>query len=451
MSAATASAPAGAHSLDGGSRRRMAHLLVPVLVWLVIVVVARVVGIAYVRARDTPLAVDAVPWVGRWSFDTSFLPEVLLASAAGAFLAWWWPAAAIRHSWRGVLGSVAVLSPALTFLLVRASPTWWRWRSIELGYGMHTTLVSADGPASYLATYVEHQPDLGGHLRAHPPGFVLLLWALEQIGLRGTGFHLALMLVSGAVASIAALVALRAVAGERAARAAAPFVALGPVLVWRTNADVVFGGIALAGVACAIVAACDRDRERPVLAACGGALFAGALMCTYGVVLLAVPIVVVAVRAGAWRSLAITAGASMLGLAAFQMWGFSWVAGLLETRVQYRNSLSHARGYAYWLLGNAATFAVLIGPATVAALGRVRGSVRVLVLAGLACPILAGLSGMSSAETERIWQPFVPLALLACASLWLVHDRFDMACARRWLALQVGVTLVFQAGLQSPW
>ena len=174
-------------------------------------------------------------------------------------------------------------------------------------------------------------------------------------------------------------------------------------------------------------------------------------LCTYGVVLLAVPVVVVAVRAKAWRALAATLLTTVAGLAILGLWGFSWPAGLLQTRVEYAHSLSHTRGYAYWLLGNAATFAVLIGPATAAALTRVRGGARVLVLAGLACPVIAGLSGMSSAETERIWQPFAPLVLLAGAALWLTRDGFDVARARRWLALQVAVAVAFQGALHSPW
>lgn len=109
----------------------------------------------------------------------------------------------------------------------------------------------------------------------------------------------------------------------------------------------------------------------------------------------------------AWRRLALVAVGGTVGLMLPLLVGFSWLAGLIETNHRSHHSLARARGYRYWLLGNAATFAGLVGPATFAGLRRLRAAPgRVLVLAGLACPVLAGLSGRSSAETERIWQPF---------------------------------------------
>ena len=113
-------------------------------------------------------------------------------------------------------------------------------------------------------------------------------------GLEGTGFHLALMLIAGAAASVAALVAMRAVAGDGPARAAAPFVAIAPVLVWRTNPDIVFGAIALVGVALAVVAVTRDDRRGDLLAVLGGFVFSMGLFVSYGVAILALIVLVVA-------------------------------------------------------------------------------------------------------------------------------------------------------------
>jgi hypothetical protein len=176
------------------------------------------------------------------------------------------------------------------------------------------------------------------------------------------------------------------------------------------------------------------------------------LLCSYGLVLLALPAVVVLVRRRALRVALVAGATTVLALLVPWAWGFWWPAGFLETRVQYRESIAKSRGYAYWLLGNAAIYASMLGPAVVVGLGRLRaGGLRLLVLGGLACAVLAGISGMSSAETERIWQPFVPLVLGAGATLWLVADRFDLRRARAWLALQAGVALAFQAVLVTPW
>jgi hypothetical protein len=61
--------------------------------------------------------------------------------------------------------------------------------------------------------------------------------------------------------------------------------------------------------------------------------------------------------------------------------------------------------------------------------------------------VLADLSGLSLAETERIWQPFMPLVLLAAGAL----VAGGATRARGWLALQAVTTVVLVALLRSPW
>lgn len=450
-------APEGAPAEQGTPGRGRAgtpgrSAVVLVTGWAALLGTARLVGIAYVAAHHAPLAVGAVPWVGEWAVDRTLAKPLAVAAVLAAVAVWWLPVVAARARWSVVLAAVAMVTVAFSLALVLAGPDFTHWRSIQWGYGQHTDLVDRAGPAGYLASYVTRQPGLGGHLRAHPPGFVLGLWGFARIGLSGTGLHLALMLGAGAVAGTSVLVAFREVAGDHLARAAAPFVALAPVAVWHTNPDVVFGALALVGVALAVVATGRRGLRRDITASAGGLVLAAALLTTYGVLILVIPIAAVAVHRRAFRALVMTVAGAVIGLSVPAIWGFWWPAGLFETREQYRHSLSRSRGYAYWLLGNAATFAALIGPASVVGLTRLRSNAgRVLVFAGLACPLIAGLSGMSSAETERIWQPFAPLVLLAGGALWARARTFDVGSARRWLALQVLVALAFQATLVSPW
>ncbi len=68
--------------------------------------------------------------------------------------------------------------------------------------------------------------------RGHPPGFVLILWSLDQIGLGGARWAAALCIAGGAVAVVAVLTATRDVAGDRVARSAMPFVAIAPIALW---------------------------------------------------------------------------------------------------------------------------------------------------------------------------------------------------------------------------
>ncbi|NEA18292.1 hypothetical protein G3I29_22840, partial [Streptomyces halstedii] len=91
-------------------------------------------------------------------------------------------------------------------------------------------------------------------------------------------------------------------------------------------------------------------------------------------------------------------------------------------------------------------------PGALRALGPGRGTTTataeqcaaLLVLAALLALALADLSGMSKAETERIWQPFV-LWLLPAAALLPGRG------TRGWLAAQAAVALLINHLLWTGW
>lgn len=424
--------------------------------WALLVGAARLVGLRHFDGRLRSLNIRGVPFVGTWDpwITTRLWAPITVAAVAVAVL----PRAAARKGWPAVLTATASAHAAFAATLAWSGRPFERWQTIELGYGRHTDLVATLGPGGLLSSYVARQPDLPGHLRAHPPGLLLVLRALEAAGGHGTGWQLGLVLASGAGAAVAALVALRAVAGDGPARAAAPFVALVPAAVFGTNADIVFGAIALAAVALGVVATTRSGLSADALALAGGAVFAGALLLSYGVAVLGLAVVVAAGAARAWRVLALWCAAAAAALVAIGLaWGFWWPAGLWQTHHEYRHSLARSRGYAYWLLGNPAVFAVLIGPAVVVGLTRLRGRSWVVVGGGLAAVAAAAVSGLSSAETERIWQPFVPLVALGAAGLATGRDgaeaaRGELAArVRPWLALQAAVAVALSEALRSPW
>ena len=81
---------------------------------------------------------------------------------------------------------------------------------------------------------------------------------------------------------------------------------------------------------------------------------------------------------------------------------------------------------------------------------------------GLAAVVLADLSGMSKGEVERIWLPFTPWILLAGAALLVREDvaagaaRTVGAWARRpaaagWLGSQIGVAILIESLIRTPW
>ncbi len=112
------------------------------------------------------------------------------------------------------------------------------------------------------------------------------------------GWNAALVVAGGVAASVAVLVALREVAGEDAARVAAPFIVLVPAVIWWQTADAFFAGVS----AWAVTAHRARERSArtavPTRTHSPAALgFGVTAFLSYGLVLLAIiPIAVCCAR-----------------------------------------------------------------------------------------------------------------------------------------------------------
>ncbi len=136
--------------------------------------------------------------------------------------------------------------------------------------------------------------------------------------------------------------------------------------------------------------------------------------------------------------------AAVFGL--FALAGFWWFDGLAATRVRYFAGVASRRPYFAFLLANVACFAIALGPALAVALGRLRDRrVWLVVGAALLAVGIAGVSGMSKGEVERIWLPFAMWVLPAAVVLGLGARR------SQWLALQVVFTIGLQTLVRSPW
>src|SRR5206468_8039829 len=113
------------------------------------------------------------------------------------------------------------------------------------------------------------------HVSGHPPGALLTFVWLDRIGLGGGAWAGLLCLLVGSSAAAAIVVAVRALAEERIARLAAPFVAVAPTAIWiAVSADGYFAGVAAWGIALLALSARAAVRG-PVVAAAGAGLGAG--------------------------------------------------------------------------------------------------------------------------------------------------------------------------------
>jgi hypothetical protein len=303
--------------------------------------------------------------------------------------------------------------------------------------------------SGFLGGFVENIRAYPVHVQGHPPGTVVFLAVLRNVGLGGPDWVAGVFVVGGALAVPAVLLATRDIAGEQLARRAAPFLVLAPTAIWlATSADALYTGLSAWGAALLVIATGRRDRRGDLAAAAGGVLLAGSAFCSYGLVLVALVPIAAAVARRRIRPLMVAAAGSLLVTGAFAVAGFWWFAGLAATRGRYGAGIAASRPYLAFLVIDLSAFALALGAATAVAFGRLHDrALWLLVGAALAAVVLADLSGMSKGEVERIWLPFTPWLLVANAAL----TRPGRARPSGWLAVQAGTAIVIESLVHTPW
>jgi hypothetical protein len=291
------------------------------------------------------------------------------------------------------------------------------------------------------------------HVAGHPPGALGFFVLLDRVGLGGglqAGLVVTLMAASTAVA---VLVTLRLLGAESAARRAAPFLVFGPAAVWQcVSADGMFAAVAAWAITALAAGAVRRSVGWSIVA---GLLLGSAVMLSYGLPVLGLPAVAVLVVARTWRPPPVAVVAALAVVGVFGAFGFWWWQALPALHDRYWEGVARLRPATYWMWGNLAALTFSAGPAMWAGLtclGRRPRSlgidairtVRWLVAGAVGMVAVADVSQMSKGEVERIWLPFVPWLLVACA---LLPGRWR----RPLLALQVLVAISVQHLLQTGW
>lgn len=399
----------------------------------------------------------AATWAPR--FPAAALGAVVLGVMLARYAIGW----ADRARWPLLLAGSGLLSAGWALALAvtdgtsaLSAPLRTRW---EYLHDVHRV----GGLRPFLSTFTEHI--LGGspgfqwvtHVSGHPPGVLLAFVGLDRLGLGAPGWAAALCITAGASAVPAVLLTLRLLADEPAARAAAPFVALSPPVLWiATSADALFLGVSAWGVCLLAYAASRRDRRGDLLAVAGGVLLGFTLFLSYGLTLVGLLAFAVVVVQRRIRPLLFAAPAVALVVGGFAGEGFWWVHGLAVASARVREGPAWIdRPTTYFLVANLATLAIAVGPATVGALAMVGAGARdrlggllgravVLPTAALGAVLLACVSNLSKGEVERIYLPF-ELWLLAATAVLPARGR------RRWLAVQLGLALALQLVFRLRW
>src|SRR5439155_26887169 len=177
-----------------------------------------------------------------------------------------------------------------------------------------------------------------------------------------------------------------------------------------------------------------------------GVLWAGALLLSYGLVLVA-PIALAVLAHRRRLDVAVIVAAIAVGaLVAFGVGtGFWWPAGLGAARRAYWAGVASRRSAWFFVWLNVSALVFAVGPAVAPALARLRRhGVTLLVASALAALLVADLTFLSKGEVERIWVPWVPWILVATALL-------PRAGRRTWLVALAATGFVLQVALRSPW
>ncbi|MFD5817261.1 hypothetical protein [Streptomyces sp. NPDC127038] len=336
------------------------------------------------------------------------------------------------------------------------------------------------------------------HIAGHPPAATLTFVLLDRIGLGGGAWAGVWCITVGATAGVAVLVTVRVLAGEALARRAAPFLALAPAAVWMgTSADGYFAAVAAWSLALLALAVTGHRPRTAGLAS--GLLLGLTAYLSYGLTLVCVIAFAVLLlgRGPRIRPLPYVLAGLAVVPAVFTLLGFDWWEAYRLLVVRYYQGAGGVRPYGYWVWANLACTVLITGPATVAGLRRaaaatariataaVRGSgapahenpaaapdlgtsasrdpagfatpdpggstvtadgaaprLAVLVVAALAALLVADLSGMSKAETERIWLPF---------AMWLLAAPAFLPRPRSWLVAQAATALLLNHLLLTGW
>ncbi|SEQ91131.1 hypothetical protein [Lentzea albida] len=364
-------------------------------------------------------------------------PGVLVAAAAPLF-----------GDWQPHLGPGTPAAVLIAFLVVAKGPELARHRfafpiayaasvaftfSLAMvdGWGRFVTRLTTDDeylhevpgvtdvPAmirGFAARIPDFQPDSWTtHVSGHPPGALLTFVALDRVGLGGGAAASIFCVLVGSLA----VVAIPKTVGNTALL---PFLVLFPGAVWvGASADGMFMGVAAVGI--------YLLTRKPLL---GGIVLGWCLFLSYGLVLLA-PLALVAVG----RRIGWAVAGALAVVVAFALSGFWWLDGYELVKLRYYQGIGDSRPYWYWVWANLAALALVIGPAGIKGL---RGD-RWVLAAGVAI-LAADLSGLSKAETERIWLPF---------AVWLLVGAAKLDHPRRWLTAQAITALAVNHLVLTNW
>lgn len=416
--------------------------------------------------RTTPhIFLGAAPLVGRdpadgwdWRFGWGLMGAAAVAGLVvlATYRGWWWQVS-IR------LAVVATSLAAGVFAVLLAATDGRD--GLLYGAGNSTeylvNLEIAPPAGTFLRNFVDDIDRYSVHVRGHPPGFILVLKAIDAVGMHGAWPVVGLSMLATVLLPAAVLVAVGATAGDEWVRRCAPLGIVAPYALWQmTSADAVYTAVGAWGVAACTLGLRQVGWRAAAWGALGGTLLGLLLFLTYGgATFLLTPLVPIVVawrrgELGAMTTAAAAVGAGGVVTAVFALFGFWWFDGAAETRRQYWAGTAQFRPLTYFALANLAVGIIAIGPIGLDGLvrlcrkGRALPPIAPLVIGAALALAASHLSQYTRAEVERIWLLFYPW-LLVGGGLVIANDRRRLAAVA--VAVQAAGAVLLQAALVSKW
>jgi hypothetical protein len=279
--------------------------------------------------------------------------------------------------------------------------------------------VLSHGVGYYLGHFAALLPYTTTHVKGNPPGPLI---ALHLLGISSPQGFAALCIGLGSLCAPLAYDLGRVLGDERRGRIADRRGRIAGVLTAFSPAMLLFGvsSADYAFAAMGLIAACllVRDSWQALLA---GSI-AAACASFFSWLLLGIPAwaaVVTLRRRGRGRAVALCL--SVIGALALMngflaaAYGYDPFAALRATAGFYSHGIAAIRPYVFWALGSPVAWAVMLGPPVAWLLLRSLSLRDTAAVAVCALVVFASVIGLTKAETERVWLPFVPLACVAAA------------------------------------
>jgi methylthioxylose transferase len=418
--------------------------------WLLLVGLGLLITWLAVRA-GARLGTASAPFLGRYRF--AFSPLSLAAPAVAALV--------LVATWRGRLGALpwrvlqyacaaGLFAWSVALALVDGSDGLTRTLTPDNYLGDVQDV--GDDPLGYLRSFTSRGAEHTIATRGHPPGPVLLLWAVQRIGITA---HLPLaMLVTGfgALAAPLVLAAVRDVSGETAARRFAPIVVLAPYAVWlAVSMDAVVLTIAAAMTVAGLRGTRRRSWQAALWALLAGVLLGIAALFSYAAAWLGLSIVCI-YFARRRAALNLFSGLGVL-IPVLLAWlaGFAWTDGLFAAYDDFSERIEPERSELWWGLISICALLIAVGPPLVASLRKLRNTPGwPFLMGGAAAVVFSIAAGLARGGIEHAWLPFFPWLTVAAIA---PDERGGPPSPTPVLLVAVGAltATIIEAVVRTPW